>query len=669
MKKFILILTIIAILADLVICVVMLNQVEKETDTYFTNLIKQQRSVAQKQVDSIFTHKHTDVFPIYSSCESHFIKGYAKSSQGHMFEDFLDPAYTKPKLPSDVTMTYHAVLEDGYMGDIEGVKYELRSFNRDNEGEQTGIKRTSKNGLWQTGWGLGVRENWSGGIEGRRIVEYIITPYAISFRGNHHAERYFSIDEILDNAYKFYTENDQSDFKRSMVPNVESFINEPYIDNLYYSLEEDKKGHPFLSNISMYADYGTYMYNDLYYVFVKAYGEKIYELVLNKDYVTKKKEQFIKDSRNNILICGTISIGIFVIIGFICALGVYKNVKEENQTILQRILSKCNPKKFVKNSNRHLLDIANKIYSKALVTDINDNEEILKLASLAESELGIVLITKSDIRSLKRKCNPKLFMKPYNPEKVTIANELYTKLNKEKLSCIEYQEIKGRVNTLYEGNEEEKKVPCWIRFPYLKVKRGDQLIILILIIASIIYYVRQCGRNENNTKIEQIDRENSSFKTSSDNEPNSLVNESLKYLDNRLLTGSTPYDVYYGKNYDCPKDQCSGIKVTAPKESDLVVIIKRNNPEGKVISHSYIRAGETCQLDLPNGTFQTFFYYGRGWNPDKEMPNGIRGGFTKDEVFSKDEPQEIGNAILSYILQLQKDGNFNTQSSNSSEMF
>ena len=51
------------------------------------------------------------------------------------------------------------------------------------------------------------------------------------------------------------------------------------------------------------------------------------------------------------------------------------------------------------------------------------------------------------------------------------------------------------------------------------------------------------------------------------------------------------------------------------------------------------------------------------------MPNGIRGGFTKDEVFSKDEPQEIDNAILSYILQLQKDGNFNTQSSNSSEMF
>ena len=91
--------------------------------------------------------------------------------------------------------------------------------------------------------------------------------------------------------------------------------------------------------------------------------------------------------------------------------------------------------------------------------------------------------------------------------------------------------------------------------------------------------------------------------------------------------------------------------------------------DGDVISHGYIRADETYQFDLPKGTYQTFFYYGSGWNPNKEMKNGVKGGFIKDEVYSKDKPQEINNAVLSYVLQLQREGNFSTQSSNSSEVF
>ena len=132
-----------------------------------------------------------------------------------MFDDFMDPAYTEPKLPEDVISTYHVVLEDGYRGSIDDVKSEIRMFNRDNDGIQTGIQRANMKGLWQTGWGLGVRENWSGGEEGRRIIEYIVTPYAISFRNNNYnsLDSNSTIDYILDNAYDFYTTDNQSDFK------------------------------------------------------------------------------------------------------------------------------------------------------------------------------------------------------------------------------------------------------------------------------------------------------------------------------------------------------------------------------------------------------------------------------------------------------------------------
>ena len=90
---------------------------------------------------------------------------------------------------------------------------------------------------------------------------------------------------------------------------------------------------------------------------------------------------------------------------------------------------------------------------------------------------------------------------------------------------------------------------------------------------------------------------------------------------------------------------------------------------GKVISHAYIAAGDKYTFDLPNGVFQPFFYYGEGWNPNKDMGNGVKGGFVQDESFSKDSPQTIDDCVLSYVLQLRKDGNFQTKGSSRSEMF
>ena len=148
-----------------------------------------------------------------------------------------------------------------------------------------------------------------------------------------------------------------------------------------------------------------------------------------------------------------------------------------------------------------------------------------------------------------------------------------------------------------------------------------------------------------------------------------LSDEEKQYLNNSLSTGATPYATFYGKNYKCPYNQCSGIKVTAPAESDIVVIIKRNNQNGKVINHGYIKSGTTYQFDIPDGTYQTFFYYGEGWNPNKDMGNGIKGGFIKDEIFSKDNPQDIYSGVLTYVLQLQRDGNFQTKGSDKSEFF
>lgn len=138
-----------------------------------------------------------------------------------------------------------------------------------------------------------------------------------------------------------------------------------------------------------------------------------------------------------------------------------------------------------------------------------------------------------------------------------------------------------------------------------------------------------------------------------------------KYINNSLQNGSTPYSYCYGGNQSCSDYGCSQIKVKTPYNSDVLVTIKVN---GTVIRHAYIAAGSSYTFEFTNGTYQTFFYYGKGWNPEKFMKNSscgeLRGGFVSDEQFSKDNPQTLSNNILEYELILQQNGNFSTKPTN-----
>ena len=111
-----------------------------------------------------------------------------------------------------------------------------------------------------------------------------------------------------------------------------------------------------------------------------------------------------------------------------------------------------------------------------------------------------------------------------------------------------------------------------------------------------------------------------------------------KYINNRLSTGSQPYSYCFGKNPKCyPPEgylECSGITVRSSTKSDIIVSIKKRNSD-EVYKHAYIRAGESFTFNLPNGTYQPYFYYGKGWYPNKFMKNTdcgtLNGGFISQE--------------------------------------
>ena len=143
-----------------------------------------------------------------------------------------------------------------------------------------------------------------------------------------------------------------------------------------------------------------------------------------------------------------------------------------------------------------------------------------------------------------------------------------------------------------------------------------------------------------------------------------------RYINNSLNTGAKPYAYCFGSDNSCSNYGCSQINVRTPANSDVLVTIKKYK---EVYRHAYIAAGSQYTFNLPNGNYQAFFYYGKGWNPNKIMKvvdcGTLKGGFLTHEHFGKDSPISLKDEVLSYELILQQNGNFSTTPSNSEEAF
>ena len=86
----------------------------------------------------------------------------------------------------------------------------------------------------------------------------------------------------------------------------------------------------------------------------------------------------------------------------------------------------------MKEYDKEKVDKANAIYQKLMTTSPDDKDTLYDLQSQAEEVLGVSFVDSEMVDRLKKKVNPKRFMKPYNPEKVTLANELYSRLSKRE---------------------------------------------------------------------------------------------------------------------------------------------------------------------------------------------------------------------------------------------
>ena len=118
-----------------------------------------------------------------------------------------------------------------------------------------------------------------------------------------------------------------------------------------------------------------------------------------------------------------------------------KKQKLQSETIYDKLKRLCNPSNFMKNYDKEKVDAANEIYQRLLQTSPDDKEQMEEIQQQAVKRLKISLIEPSLLNELRKKVNPQNFMKNYDAEKVSLANDLYARLSKDNLTYNEFIEI------------------------------------------------------------------------------------------------------------------------------------------------------------------------------------------------------------------------------------
>lgn len=305
--------------------------------------------------------------------------------------------------------------------------------------------------------GWNITRIYCGGMDDEFIQTNTIFPYKVGLKKTEFGN-YYTVERAVDEAYEFYTTNPKSSFSDRCKHGKSSTIwNEIYAychDNEFYTIAEKKRegwkaGTPIYfpkgksyEEAQRVAPYENgWMHNSFYRVYIAATQERIFGI--------EEKEWAISSNRNKLLLWWCIGISIaFSAILIPLTIAQINASKKKSETLYQRLVRMCNPKSFMDNYDKNRVSIANSIHKSLMETASDDFETLNQLQARAVEELGISLIEKCELEELKDKVNPKNYMSPYNPDKVALANELYSILTKEGLTYNEMIEVEQKSKKL-----------------------------------------------------------------------------------------------------------------------------------------------------------------------------------------------------------------------------
>lgn len=310
----------------------------------------------------------------------------------------------------------------------------------------------------EDGWCLSVCKKEIDGVS----MSYIF-PYAVGYKKQQWSDFYSyapSVQGAVNEAFDFFTNNDKSQYygiyEKNSVDNLWSKLNDA--SNEYYFLAKDETPRMWVGYSSTRIDpeikdkngrevcpyKNGSMYNGYYRVFIGRTQPTTYSI---KKYGWNPDEQ----DRKDLWLYWSIGLTVLLLL-VVIPLWVIdaKHQKVKDETLYDKLKRMCNPTNFMNGANydKEKVDKANAIYKKLLEINGDDVETLNELQQQAVAELGINLVDAEKLADLKEKVNPKNYMTPYNPDKVTLANELYAILSKEGLTYNEMAEVEEKAKQL-----------------------------------------------------------------------------------------------------------------------------------------------------------------------------------------------------------------------------
>lgn len=391
-----------------------------------------------------------------------------------------------PERPSKKHYSSGDVIPRARVFDIEGNSLsdiDIDADWKDYYGDLFKLYRISndESGAWhgyhEDGWNLVKINNnnfneydweWTGKVKGTKISIEWIFPYAVGLKRQERSYYYDfipSVETAVEEAFEFFVSNPKSSFlsdnstdqfyngkfERGCYNRIKNAMSEAAND--YYWIKKDDHagywhwGKPLFGD---YTDYNeqtspieyTYMHNGYYRVFV-GQTQPITYSVYRQPWHPEKSE------KKKLLLWFGVGLTLLMLGAIIPLSVVYKRDKKiANEGLQDRLKRLCNPANFIKQYDKDKVEKANAIYQQLLTGNL-DNEKLMVLQSQAVTELGIILIDDQLLKRLKAKVNPQRYMKPYDAEKVSLANELFSRINKEGLTYEVFVEIEKESERLY----------------------------------------------------------------------------------------------------------------------------------------------------------------------------------------------------------------------------
>ena len=256
---------------------------------------------------------------------------------------------------------------------------------------------------------------------------------------------------ILESAFNFYTTNQKSRYSKYYTgvgdkkEEIDSLVN-----NEYYRIMRDTISTIFFPGGDS-RDYvrsripidNGFMYSDYYKVFIRKSQPITFRIIKYKNV----EQEEIKRILTTWIIRLTI---LFLIIFLIIFIRERKLKVLAKEPLRSKLLRLCNPNRFMKPYNKEKVEKANSIYKELMNINENDTDKLKNIRRRALQDLDINLLDKNKVENLKEKSNPKNFMKPYQPNKIEKANELYDKLSLGNLDIDDIEEIEQQIKELYQ---------------------------------------------------------------------------------------------------------------------------------------------------------------------------------------------------------------------------